>query len=157
MSSPAHAILPHKQLANWIACFLSCAGFLLLTVDLVVSTLVFGVPIFSAPLFLFKWVAVAAALCLFMGGALALPPSLPGWARALPTIVFTLAYLALLASILVSTNVLPFAHDRTLSQDASALFLAALGVLLLSVPLSILALARSLRGRRSAGSPSRAS
>jgi len=156
MTAESHIILRHKQLANWVACFLSCAGLLLLTADVVVSTLVFRVPIFSVRLFLFKWAAVAAALCFVTGGALALPRSLPGWKRMLPTVGFTLAYLALVASILVSTDVLPFAHDRTRSQGASVLFLAALGVLLLSVPLSILALARSPRDRRPDDSPSRA-
>jgi hypothetical protein len=159
VSTPAdiNAVARHQRLTAWVATSLTFAGLLILTVDFVVSNLVFGAPILSARLFLFKWAAVAAALCLVMGGTLALPRVLSGWARALATAGYSLAYLALLATILVSTNVLPISHDPTPSPGVNVLFLAALGVLLLSVPASVLALARSLRSRRPTGGPNHSS
>jgi hypothetical protein len=67
-----------------------------------------------------------------------------------------LAYLTLVATILVSSILGPIPADSMLAQALTALFHASLGVLLLCVPVSVLALVRSLRRRRPDGSPSRA-
>jgi hypothetical protein len=69
----------------------------------------------------------------------------------IPTAGFMLGYLARLAIIL-----LPISADPALSQVVNALFLASLGVLLVSIPVSVLAFVRDARRRRSAGSPNRA-
>ena len=140
-----------------VAVFLACTGLLILAVDFVLSNLVFGSPILSVRLFLFKWASVAGALCLVMSWVLALPRFLSGWARALLAAGLALGYLALVSTILISSILAPFPADSLLSQALTVLFHASLGILLLCVPVSALALVRSLRGRRSDGSPSRAS
>jgi hypothetical protein len=157
-STPAelYAVLPHQRLNDWVAVSLACAGLLVLTVDYALSNLVLGAPILSARVFLFKWATVAGALCLVMSWALALPRFLPQWARTLLVASFALSYLALVATILISSILAPLPTDSMLSQALTALFHASLGVLLLCVPLRALALVRSLRRRRPEGSPSRA-
>jgi hypothetical protein len=150
-----NAVIPHTRLKDWVAVFLACTGLLILTMDVVLSNLVFGAPILSAPLFLFKWATVAGALCLVMSWTLALPRSLPAWARALLAAGFALAYLALVATTLISSILAPISADSMLAQALSVLFYASLGVLLLCAPLSALALTRSLGGRRPDASPSR--
>jgi hypothetical protein len=144
------------RLNNWLAVLLACTGLLILSVDVVLSNLVFGAPVLSARVFLFKWATVAGALCLVMSWALALPRFLPGWARAFLATGVAIAYLALVSTILISSILKPIPTDSQLSQALTTLFHASLGVLLLCVPGSALALARSLRRNWPDGSPSRA-
>jgi hypothetical protein len=150
-----HAVMPHRRLNEWVAISLACIGLFILTMDIVLSKLVFGASILSAPLFLFKWVCVLGAICLVGSGILALPRLLSWWTGVLATVSLALAYLALVATILVSSLLGPILADTMLSQTLIVLFYASLGVLLLCAPLSALALVRSLRRRRPDDSPSR--
>jgi len=150
-----YALLRQQRPIDWLPLSFGVAGLLILIADLVVIDLVFDSHIPPAFFPVFQAVQVAVFLCLLACGLLSLRRLQPWWVRVLPTIGMVGLYVSVLAMVL-SGVFLPIPTDRTLFQAANTLGLLSFGVLALSVPVGVVALARYARRLRSDGGPNRA-